>query len=68
MFKYLKNGDLKIKQEIEINNSRYKKIILGRKGDKIKDIRTKSQINISKILKVNVHLYLNVVRFNAKKI
>ena len=32
IFKYLKNGDLKIKQNIYISNSRYKKIILGKRG------------------------------------
>ena len=64
-FKYLKNGDLKIKQEIEIENPRYKKIILGKNGDKIKDIRIKSQMCISKILKCKTHLYLKII--NAKK-
>ena len=68
MFKYLKNGDLKIKQEIELNNIRYKKIILGKNGEKIKNIRIKSQKNISKILKVKVHLYINIIKSNAKKI
>ncbi len=67
-FKFLKNGDLKIKQEIEIYNSRYKKIILGKKGTKIKDIREKSQNEIAKILKVRVHLYINIIQINAKKI
>ena len=64
-FKYLKNGDLKIKQEIETENPRYKKIILGKNGDKIKDIRIKSQMCISKILKCKTHLYLKII--NAKK-
>lgn len=62
LFKYLRNGDLKIKQEILINNSRYKKIILGRSGDKIKEIREKSQIEISNILKKKTHLYINIVK------
>tara|TARA_A100001011_G_C14310397_1_gene845265 strand:- start:516 stop:1373 length:858 start_codon:yes stop_codon:yes gene_type:complete len=67
-FKKLKNGDLKIKQEIQINNSRYKKIILGKKGSKIKEIRVRSQSHMSKILKNKVHLYINVIVSNAKKI
>lgn len=62
VFKYLRNGDLKIKQEILINNSRYKKIILGRSGDKIKEIREKSQIEISNIFKKKTHLYINIVK------
>ena len=68
LFKFLKNGDLKIKQNIEIENHRYKKIILGKNGDKIKDIRIKSQLNISKILKTKVHLYINIIKANAEKI
>ena len=68
LFKFLKNGDLKIKQNIEIENQRYKKIILGKNGDKIKDIRIKSQLNISKILKTKVHLYINIIKANAEKI
>ena len=67
-FKYLKNGQLKIKQDIIIKNDRYKKILLGRKGSKIKDIRTKSQKEISNILDVKTHLYINVILSNAKKI
>ena len=64
-FKYLKNGDLKIKQEIEIHNPRYKKIILGKNGTKIKEIRERSQLNLSKILKTKVHLYINVITSNV---
>ena len=66
MFKYLKNGDLKIKQEILINNPRYKMIILGKKGDKIKEIRTKTQKYLSNIFKTKVHLYINISVSNAK--
>ena len=67
MFKYLKNEDLKIKQEIIIDNLRYKKIILGKNGEKIKDIRIKSQKQISKILKTKVHLYINLLTSDAYK-
>ena len=67
-FKYLKNGQLKIKQDIIIKNDRYKKILLGRKGSKIKDIRIKSQKEISNILDVKTHLYINVISSHAKKI
>tara|TARA_B100000674_G_C37810496_1_gene900860 strand:+ start:188 stop:1045 length:858 start_codon:yes stop_codon:yes gene_type:complete len=67
-FLYLNNGDLKIKQNINISNYRYKKIILGKNGEKIKDIRIRSQKEISKTLNSKVHLYINVVQSNAKKI
>ena len=62
LYKKLNNGDFKIKQIIKIPNIRYKKIILGKKGDKIKKIREFSQKNISKIIKSNVHLYLEVIK------
>jgi len=68
VFKYLQNGDLKIKQEILINNMRYKKIILGKNGTKIREIRVKSQKAISKLLNIKIHLYINLVMQNAKKI
>ena len=64
-FKFLKNGDLKIKQNIEIDNIRYKKILLGKNGSKIKEIRVKSQNFISKIMKCKIHLYINIVHKNA---
>ncbi len=64
----LKNGDLKIKQEIATSNTRYKKIILGKNGNKIKQIRTRSQNDISKILNSKIHLYINIIISNAKKI
>ena len=64
----MKNGQLKIKQDIIIKNDRYKKILLGRKGSKIKDIRIKSQKEISNILDVKTHLYINVILSDAKKI
>ena len=68
VFKYLKNGNIKIKQEIKLNNSRYKKIILGKNGDKIKNIRIRSQKSIKKIFKRDIHLYINLINSNAKKI
>ena len=60
VFKYLKNNDLKIKQSIELQNDRYKPIILGKKGSTIKRIRESSQNAIHKILNCKVHLYLQV--------
>ena len=60
IFKYLKNHDLKVKQSIELQNERYKPIILGKKGKTIKRIRENSQNAIHKILNCKVHLYLQV--------
>ena len=45
-FKKLKNSDIKIKQKIFINEKRYKKIILGKKGSMIKKIREECQKKI----------------------
>ena len=57
LYKNLNNGDIKIKQKIIISNIRYKKIILGKNGEKIK--------KISKILNCKTHLYLQIVKDNA---
>ena len=60
-FKTLKNNDIKIKQKIIINQKRYKKIILGKKGEMIKRIREDSQKKMSQILKAKIHLYLEIL-------
>ena len=60
-FKVLKNNEIKIKQKILINESRYKKIILGKKGEMIKKIRETSQKKMSKILNRKIHLYLEII-------
>ena len=65
-FMFLKNNDLKIRQSIEINNYRYKGIILGKKGENIKRIREKSQNEIKNIFNCKVHLYLKVTVKNEK--
>ena len=60
-FKILKNHDIKIKQKIIINELRYKKIILGKKGEMIKKIREDSQKKISQILNAKIHLYIEIL-------
>ncbi len=60
-FKILKNHDIKIKQKIIINQKRYKKIILGKKGEMIKKIREDSQKKMSQILNAKIHLYLEIL-------
>ena len=64
-FKLLKNRHTKIKQEIIIYNERYKKIILGKSGSKIKEIRLRSQQEISKILKTKILFYLKITYKNV---
>ena len=65
-FKYLKNHDLKIKQSIELKNTRYKPIILGKKGELIKRIREFSQNEISKVFKCKIHLYIQIDIINDR--
>ena len=60
-YKNLKNKDVKIKQKIYINEKRYKKIILGKKGEMIKKIRENCQKKISKIFNKKIHLYLEII-------
>tara|TARA_X000000368_G_C22991000_1_gene694353 strand:+ start:94 stop:939 length:846 start_codon:yes stop_codon:yes gene_type:complete len=60
-FKTLKNLDIKIKQKIIIKEPRYKKIIIGKKGEMIKKIRERTQKKISQILKAKVHLYIEIL-------
>jgi len=60
-FKILNNKNIKIKQKILINEPRYKKIILGKKGEMIKKIREDSQKKMSQILKRKIHLYLEIL-------
>ena len=60
-YRVLKNNDIKIKQNIIINEKRYKKIILGKKGEMIKSIREDCQKKMSLILNAKVHLYLEVI-------
>ena len=60
-FKTLRNNDIKIKQKIIIKQPRYKKIILGKKGEMIKKIREDSQKKMSKIFNAKIHLYIEII-------
>ena len=62
--KILKNKHIKIKQSIDLKNLRYKSIILGKNGNTIKKIRESSQKEIAHIMKVKVHLYLQINRLH----
>ena len=60
-FKELSKSDIKIKQKILINEKRYKKIILGKKGSMIKKIREECQKKIKSVLKKKIHLYIELI-------
>ena len=66
LFKFINKKNIKIKQLIEINNLRYKSIIIGKKGETIKKIREWSQKEIENIFDSKIHLYLEVIYVNAK--
>ena len=60
-FKELGRSDIKIKQKILINEKRYKKIILGKKGSMIKKIREECQKKIKSVFKKKIHLYIELI-------
>jgi GTP-binding protein Era len=60
-YKTLNNSDIKIKQKIIINEKRYKKIILGKRGIMIKKIREDCQRKIKNLLGKKIHLYLELI-------
>ena len=60
-FKELSKSDIKIKQKILINEKRYKKIILGKKGSMIKKIREDCQKKIKSVFKKKIHLYIELI-------
>ena len=66
IFNFINKKNIKIKQLIEINNLRYKPIILGKNGKTIKRIRESSQKEIESIFNSKIHLNLEVVYINAK--
>ncbi len=60
-FKELSKSDIKIKQKILIQEKRYKKIILGKKGSMIKKIREECQKKIKSVFKKKIHLYIELI-------
>lgn len=54
------NGSAKISQVIIVSKDSYKNIIIGKKGKQIKEIGTKSRINIEELLGIKIHLFLFV--------
>ncbi len=60
-YKILSNSDIKIKQKIHVSEKRYKKIILGKKGNMIKKIREDCQKKIKNLFNKRIHLYLELV-------
>jgi len=54
------NGDVKIYHSIFVNKNTQKPIVLGNRGEKIKEIGQRSRKLISKLLGKKVHLFLHV--------
>ena len=53
-----KKNEVQIHQNIYVNNSNHKKIILGKNGDKIKQISMQARQEIERYLGKKIHLYL----------
>ena len=51
---------LKIKTVITRLQNGYKNMIIGKKGEKIKEIGTKARLNIEELLGIKIHLFLFV--------
>lgn len=56
----LKDGSVKISQVIIVSRQNYKSMILGNKGQRIKNISMKARQEISKALNLKIHLFLFV--------
>jgi len=54
------DGSVKVNQVIIVARDAYKMIILGKKGEMIKEIGTKSRLNIEKLAGCKIHLFLFV--------
>jgi GTP-binding protein Era len=59
-FEEFNNGDLKIEQVIAVMREGQKKIVLGQKGVKVKNIRLAAQKEMSELFERKVHLFLYV--------
>ena len=55
-----RSNSLKIYQTILLTKSSYKPIILGRKGNEIKNLSQKTRLEMEKFLKRKVHLFLKL--------
>jgi GTP-binding protein Era len=55
-----KNGSVKVNQVIIVSRDGYKNMIIGKKGEKIKEIGTKARLNIEELLGIKIHLFLFV--------
>lgn len=55
-----KNGSVKVNQVIIVSKEGYKNMIIGKKGEKIKEIGTKARMNIEELLGIKIHLFLFV--------
>jgi GTP-binding protein Era len=55
-----KDGSVKVNQVIIVSRDGYKNMIIGKKGEKIKEIGTKARQNIEELLGLRIHLFLFV--------
>lgn len=62
--KFIKNKIITIHQTIRVTSSNHKKIIIGVKGSMIKKIGTSARIEIEKIFKKKINLFINIKVIN----
>jgi len=58
--KFLRDGSLRIEQDLLVNHMKKKKIVVGRKGQAIGQIGCRARAELEKQLGLKVHLILNV--------
>lgn len=57
---YKKDSSIKIDQVIIVEKDGHKQILLGKNGNKIKNIGTKARLELEQILERKIHLFLHV--------
>lgn len=57
-WKVQKDGSVKVNQVIIVSKEGYKTIILGKKGERIKEIGTKARISMESLFGLKIHLFL----------
>lgn len=57
-WKVQKDGSVKVNQVIIVSKEGYKTIIIGKGGDRIKEIGTKARLNMENLFGVKIHLFL----------
>ena len=63
----LRDGSIKVRQFIDVNNVRHRAMLVGKGGQTIKSISSTARLRMEKVLKKKVHLFLEVKVKKKKK-